>query len=169
VGRRGARSRPAYDNDSCILGPFRCRDASRPALVIRGGGGEGLANCVSLTKNRQVIVNGCWRAAEIKGVLSEPTDMRPDVRAERRHRLAYAHTGENAMRVHQQPIPCRLREATFVLDGLLEHETELDPRTVYTDTHGYTEVVMATAALPGKSLAPRIARMHEQTLYKLDP
>jgi len=30
-------------------------------------------------------------------------------------------------------------------------------------------VVMATAALLGKSLAPRIARMHEQTLYKLDP
>jgi len=80
----------------------------------------------------------------------------------------YAHTGENAMRLHQEPIPCRLREATFVLDGLLEHETELDPRTVYTDTHGYTEVVMATAALLGKSVAPRIARMHEQTLYKLD-
>ena len=27
---------------------------------------------------------------------------------------------------------------------------------------------MATAALLGKSLAPRIARTHEQTLYKLD-
>jgi len=80
----------------------------------------------------------------------------------------YAHTAENATRFHQQPIPCRMREATFVLDGLVEHETELDPRTVYTDTHGYTEVVMATAALLGKSLAPRIARLPEQTLYKLD-
>jgi len=80
----------------------------------------------------------------------------------------YAHTVENAMRLHQEPIPCRLREATFVLDGLMEHETELDPRTVFTDTHGYTEVVMATAALLGKALAPRIARMHELTLYKVD-
>jgi TnpA family transposase len=80
----------------------------------------------------------------------------------------YAHTAQNATRFHQQPIPCRLREATFVLDGLVEHDTELDPRTVYTDTHGYTEVVMATAALLGTSLAPRIARLHEQTLYKLD-
>src|SRR6266508_468932 len=61
----------------------------------------------------------------------------------------YAHTGENAMRLHQEPIPCRLREATFVLDGLMEHETELDPRTVFTDTHGYTEVVMATSRTPG--------------------
>src|SRR5258707_795988 len=73
----------------------------------------------------------------------------------------YAHAGENAMRLHQEPIPCRLREATFVLDGLTEHETELDPYTVFTDTHGYTEVVMATAALLGKALEPRIARMHE--------
>ena len=77
-------------------------------------------------------------------------------------------TGENAMRLHQEPIPCRLREATFVLDGLMEHETELDPRTVFTDTHGYTEVVMATAALLGKALAPRIARMHQLTLRKVD-
>jgi len=62
----------------------------------------------------------------------------------------YAYTGENAMRLHQEPIPCRLREATFVLDGLMEHETELDPRTVFTDTHGYTEVVMATSRTPGQ-------------------
>src|SRR2546425_13358280 len=48
----------------------------------------------------------------------------------------YAHTGETAMRLHQEAILCRLREAIFVLDGLMEHDTELDPRTVYTDTHG---------------------------------
>jgi TnpA family transposase len=55
-----------------------------------------------------------------------------------------------------------------VLDGLLEHDTELDPRTCYTDTHGYTEIVMATAALLGFELAPRIRDMRDQTLYKLD-
>jgi TnpA family transposase len=74
----------------------------------------------------------------------------------------------NCLRLHQQPIPCRLREAAFVLDGLVEHDTELDPRTCYTDTHGYTEVVMATAALLGFELAPRIRDIHDQTLYKLD-
>ena len=39
----------------------------------------------------------------------------------------YAHTADNCLRLYQQPIPCRLREAAFVLDGLLEHDTELDP------------------------------------------
>jgi Tn3 transposase DDE domain len=32
----------------------------------------------------------------------------------------YAHTADNCLRIHQQPIPCRLREAAFSLDGLLE-------------------------------------------------
>jgi TnpA family transposase len=80
----------------------------------------------------------------------------------------YAHTTDTSLRLYQQPIPVRLREATFVLDGLLEHGTELDPRRVVTDSHGFSEVVMASAALLDKELAPRIARAHEQTLYKLD-
>lgn len=39
----------------------------------------------------------------------------------------YAHTSDSFLRMHQQPIPCRLREAAFSLDGLMEHDTELDP------------------------------------------
>jgi hypothetical protein len=44
--------------------------------------------------------------------------------------------------------------AAFSLDGLMEHDTELDTTVCYTDTHGYTEVVMATAALLGYEQAP---------------
>ncbi len=80
----------------------------------------------------------------------------------------YAHTSDSFLRMHQQPIPCRLREAVFSLDGLMEHDTELDPKVCYTDTHGYTEVVMATAALLGYELAPRIKDIKDQTLYKMD-
>jgi TnpA family transposase len=78
------------------------------------------------------------------------------------------HTADNYLQFSQQAIPCRLREATFVLDGLKEHDTELDPKTCYTDTHGYTEVVIATAALLGFELAPRIRDIKDQTLYKMD-
>jgi TnpA family transposase len=56
--------------------------------------------------------------------------------------------------------------AAFSLDGLMEHDTELDTTVCYTDTHGYTEVVMATAAPLGYELAPRFK---DQTLYKMDP
>jgi TnpA family transposase len=80
----------------------------------------------------------------------------------------YAHTADNCLRMHQHPIPCRLREASFVIAGLMQHDTELDPRICYTDTHGFTEVVMATAALLGFDLAPRIKDIKDQVLYKMD-
>ncbi|MHC1766934.1 MAG: Tn3 family transposase [Verrucomicrobiia bacterium] len=78
------------------------------------------------------------------------------------------HTSGHYLRFYQQAIPCKLREATFNLDGLIEHDTELDPKTCFTGTHGYTEVVMATAALLGFELAPRIRAIKDQTLYKMD-
>lgn len=77
-----------------------------------------------------------------------------------------AHTADNFLQLHQRVIPCRLREATFVLDGLMEHDTELDPQVCFTDTHGYTEVVMAAAHLLGFELAPRIRDVKDQTLYR---
>ncbi len=78
------------------------------------------------------------------------------------------HTLDNYLQLHGKPVPCRLREALFSLDGLVEHDTELDPRVLYTDTHGFTEVVMAAGHLLGFSLEPRIADLGDQTLYKID-
>lgn len=46
------------------------------------------------------------------------------------------HTLDNYLQLHSKPVPCRLREALFALDGLVEHDTELDPRVLHTDTHG---------------------------------
>jgi len=50
----------------------------------------------------------------------------------------------------------------------MEHDTELDPKVCYTDTYGDTEVVMATAALLGFELAPRMKDIKDQVLYKID-
>jgi TnpA family transposase len=78
------------------------------------------------------------------------------------------HTADNYLMPFHQPIPCRKREALYELDGLELHDTELDPKTCFTDTHGYTEVVMATAHLLGFALVPRIADMPSCTLYRFD-
>lgn len=67
-----------------------------------------------------------------------------------------------------QTVSCRKREALYELDGLELHDTELDPKTCFTDTHGYTEVVMASAHLLGYALVPRIADMPSCTLYRFD-
>lgn len=78
------------------------------------------------------------------------------------------HTADNLLMLHQQPIPCKLREAAYDLDGLLEHGTELDPTICFTDTHGYTESVLGAASLLGFQLAPRIKDIKDKTLYRFE-
>lgn len=78
------------------------------------------------------------------------------------------HTADNQLMLHQQPVPCKLREAAYDLDGLLEHGTELEPTVCFTDTHGYTETVLAAASLLGFQLAPRIKDIKDKTLYRFE-
>jgi len=54
-----------------------------------------------------------------------------------------------------------LAGTTFSLDGLMEHDTKLDLRICWSDTHGHTKLVMA--ALLEYELAPRIKDIKDQT------
>jgi len=65
-------------------------------------------------------------------------------------------------------IPSTLREAPYVLDGLLHNETDLDPQQHFTDEHGYTENVFALAELLGYRFCPRFKDLAGQNIYKLD-
>ena len=47
---------------------------------------------------------------------------------------------------YSRPIECTDRDASFVLDGVLYHESDLDLEEHYTDTHGYTEINFAASA-----------------------
>jgi TnpA family transposase len=78
------------------------------------------------------------------------------------------HTADNLLMLHQQPVPCRMREAAYDLDGLLEHGTELEPTVCFTDTHGYTETVLGAASLLGFQMAPRIRDIKDKTLYRFE-
>ncbi len=78
------------------------------------------------------------------------------------------HTADNLLMLHQQPVPCRLREAAYDLDGLLAHGTEMEPTICFTDTHGYTETVLAAASMQGYQMAPRIKDIKDKTLYRFE-
>ena len=64
---------------------------------------------------------------------------------------------------------CTDRDAPFVLDGMLYHESDLDLEEHYTDTHGYTEVNFAAFAMIGMRFCPRIRSLHRQRIYCADP
>ena len=73
------------------------------------------------------------------------------------------------MPFYSRPVECTDRDAPFVLDGVLYHESDLDLEEHYTDTHGYTEINFAAFAMIGMRFCPRIRSVHRQRIYCAEP
>jgi TnpA family transposase len=58
-----------------------------------------------------------------------------------------------------------VRDSTYVLDGLLYHESDLRIEEHYTDTAGFTDHVFALMHLLGFRFAPRIRDLGDTKLY----
>lgn len=76
----------------------------------------------------------------------------------------YSFVAENQSLFHSTVFSATEREATYVLDGLLNNTTSLN-RVHATDTHGYTDPLFGLTNFLGITFAPRIKRVHEQGLY----
>ena len=81
----------------------------------------------------------------------------------------YSFVADNYAPFYSRPVECTDRDAPFVLDGMLYHESDLDLEEHYTDTHGYTEVNFAAFAMIGMRFCPRIRSLHRQRIYCADP
>lgn len=64
-------------------------------------------------------------------------------------------------------IPSTTRDATYVLDGILNNHNEIEVLEHSSDTAGYTEVVFALFDLLGMTFSPRIKDLANQQLYRL--
>jgi TnpA family transposase len=80
----------------------------------------------------------------------------------------YTFIANNYAPFYTVPIECTERDAPYVLDGLLYHESDLDPEEHYTDTHGYVELNFAAFPMFGKRFCPRIRGLHRQWIYRID-
>jgi len=81
----------------------------------------------------------------------------------------YTFIADNYAPYYTVPIECTERDAPYVLDGLLYHESDLDPEEHYTDTYGYVELNFAAFPMFGKRFCPRIRGLHRQWIYRIDP
>ena len=81
----------------------------------------------------------------------------------------YSFVADNYAPFYSRPIECTDRDAPFVLDGVLYHESDLDLEEHYTDTHGYTEINFAVFVMVGMRFCPRIRSLHRQRIYCADP
>jgi TnpA family transposase len=79
----------------------------------------------------------------------------------------YTWTSDQYSQFGTKVIPATMRDATVVLDEILDNETELPLFTHSTDTAGYTEIVFGLFDLLGLQFAPRIRDLGDQCLYRL--
>ena len=80
----------------------------------------------------------------------------------------YTWTSDQFSQYGTKVIPTTVRDATYVLDEILDNETELPILEHTTDTAGYTEIVFALFDLLGLRFSPRIRDLGDQRLYRLD-
>jgi TnpA family transposase len=79
--------------------------------------------------------------------------------------VVLTHVSDLQMPFYTQVIPVTVREAGYVLDGLVGHGSSLKIETNFGDTHSYTELQMGICHLLGIRLAPKIADLSEQRLW----
>ena len=80
-------------------------------------------------------------------------------------RLFYTHISDQYAPFHAKVVNVGVRDSTYVLDGLLYHESDLRIEEHYTDTAGFTDHVFALMHLLGFRFAPRIRDLGELKLY----
>jgi TnpA family transposase len=80
----------------------------------------------------------------------------------------YNFTSNQFTGFHGIVIPGTLHDSPYVLNGLLENETSLEPKELMTDTAGYSDIVFALFWLLGFQFSPRLADIGESRFWRLD-
>jgi TnpA family transposase len=69
---------------------------------------------------------------------------------------------------HGIVIPGTIRDSIFILEGLLERQTGLQPVEIMTDTSGSSDMVFGLFWLLGYQFSPRLADAGEAVLWRVD-
>ena len=80
----------------------------------------------------------------------------------------YNFTSDQFTGFHAIVIPGTLRDSMYILDGLLDHQTRLQPEEVMADTAGVSEVVFGLFWLLGYQFSPRMADLGKARFWRLD-
>jgi TnpA family transposase len=80
-------------------------------------------------------------------------------------RMFYTHISDQYSPFSAKIVNVGVQDSTYVLDGLLYHESVLRIEEHYTDTNGFTDHVFGLMHLLGFRFAPRIRDLGETKLY----
>jgi TnpA family transposase len=77
-------------------------------------------------------------------------------------------TSDQFSQYGSKPTISTVREATYVLDAILDNESELEISEHTTDTNGYTDIVFALFDLLGLKFMPRLRDPGSRRLFRID-
>lgn len=80
----------------------------------------------------------------------------------------YTHMSDQCSVFNTEILSCAVREAVYVLDGLLDNQDIARPFEHSTDTAGFTEVLFGLCYLLGISFQPHFKDLKDQQLYCFD-
>ncbi len=80
--------------------------------------------------------------------------------------IAYHHISDNYIALFCNFIACGVWEGVYILDGLWQNTSDLQPDTLHADTHGQSEPIFGLAHLLGIKLFPRMRNWNDVTFYR---
>ena len=80
--------------------------------------------------------------------------------------IGYYHISDKYIALFSHFIPCGVREAVYILDGLLKNKSDIQPDALHSDTHGQSAAVFGLAYLLGIKLMPRIRNWKDLNFYR---
>lgn len=82
--------------------------------------------------------------------------------------IAYYHVSDLYVALFSHFIACGTWEAVYIIDGLLNNKSEIQPDTVHADTQGQSTPVFGLSYLLGIELQPRIRNIKDLVFYRPD-
>ena len=80
--------------------------------------------------------------------------------------IGYYHVSDTYIALFSRFIPCGVWEAVYILDGLMNNESDIQPDTLHADTQGQNLPVFGLAYLLGIKLMPRIRNWTDLNLFR---
>ena len=82
--------------------------------------------------------------------------------------VAYHHVSDNYIALFSHFISVGVWEAVYIIDGLLENTSDVQPDTLHADTQGQSLTVFGLSHLLGIELMPRIRNWKDMTMFRPD-
>jgi TnpA family transposase len=83
--------------------------------------------------------------------------------------IAFRLVADNYIALFSHFIPCGIWEAVYIIEGLLQNKSDIQPDIVHADTQGQSYPVFALAHLLGIKLMPRIRNVKDRSFFRPTP